>query len=148
MYQKFLRVILQTSHDSLQSIANFLLRTGVSLSMIYLHGWPKLSNYIKGNVNFFDPFGIGSEFSLLLAIFAEVICSVLLILGILSRISAIPLIITMLVAMFLFNAGQPLIVKEKAFIFLMTYLFILLAGSGKYSIDALLSKSLASVHKN
>ena len=108
--------------------------------MIYLHGWPKLSNYIEGNVNLFDPLGIGAEFSLLLAIFAEVICSVLLILGLFSRISAIPLIITMLVAMFLINAGQPFIVKEKAFIFLMTYIFILLAGSGKYSIDALLNK--------
>jgi putative oxidoreductase len=53
----------------------------------------------------------------------------------------------MLVAMFLINAGQPLIVKEKAFIFLMTYIFILVAGSGKYSIDALLTKSLASNNK-
>lgn len=148
MYQKSLELLLQTSQDSIQSIAIFLLRTGISISMIYLHGWPKLSNYIEGNIDLFDPLGIGLELSLLLAIFAEVICSVLLILGLFSRISAIPLIITMLVAIFLINAGQPLIVKERAFIFLMIYMFILLAGSGKYSVDALLTKKLSSITKH
>jgi putative oxidoreductase len=137
-------LLLKTSHDSIQSVAILMLRTGISLSMIYLHGWPKLSNYLDGNVDLFDPLGIGYEFSLLLAIFAEILCSILLILGLFSRVSAIPLIITMLVAMFIVNAGQPLIVKERAFLFLMTYTFILLAGPGKYSIDARLNKALRS----
>lgn len=147
MYQKSLKILLHTSHDSLQSFAILLLRIGVSLPMIYIHGWSKFLNYIDGNVNLFDPLGIGFELSLLLAIFAEVICSIMLILGLFSRISAIPLIITMLVAMFLVNAGQPFIVKEKAFIFMMAYIFILFAGSGKYSIDALLTKKLAFKNK-
>ncbi|MTI89010.1 MAG: DoxX family protein [Balneolaceae bacterium] len=146
MYQKSLQFLLQTSQDSIQSVAIFLLRVGVSISMLFLHGWPKLSNYIDGNVNLFDPLGIGYELSLLLAIFAEIICSVLLILGLFSRVSAIPLIITMLVAIFIVNAGQPLIVKERAFLFLMTYAFILLAGPGKYSIDAKLNKAFRSSH--
>lgn len=117
MYKKHLKWLFQTSHDSLQSFATLVLRTGVSMCMIYLHGLPKLSNYMEGNVDFYDPFSMGSEFSLLLAILAEVICSILLILGIFTRISVVPLIITMVVAIFLFNAGQPLIVKEKGFIF-------------------------------
>ena len=148
MYQSILKLLLQTSRDSIQSIGIFLLRVGISLPMIIIHGWPKLSSYMEGNVDLFDPLGIGYELSLLLAIFAEVICSILLILGLFSRISAIPLIITMLVAMFLVNAGQPFIVKEKAFVFLMTYIFILLVGSGKFSIDALLTKKLSSINKN
>ena len=148
MYQSILKLLLQTSRDSIQSIGIFLLRVGISLPMIIIHGWPKLSSYIEGNVDLFYPLGIGYELSLLLAIFAEVICSILLILGLFSRISAIPLIITMLVAMFLVNAGQPFIVKEKAFVFLMTYVFILLVGSGKFSIDALLTKKLSSINKH
>lgn len=147
MSRKLWGILFKTSNDPLQGIANLLLRTGVSLSMIYLHGWPKLLEYLNGGTDFSDPLGVGSELSLLLAIFAEVICSILLVLGAFSRLSVIPLIFTMLVVMFIVNAGQPPIYLEKASIFLMTYIFILLAGSGKYSVDAILQRSYHS-HPN
>ena len=147
MNKKILAFLFHTNHASLESFATLLLRIGVSMSMMYLHGLPKLYSYIDGNFEFYDLFSIGSEYSLLLAIFAEVFCSILLILGLFTRLSVIPLITTMVVAIFLVNAGQPLIVKEKGLIFLMTYLFILLVGPGKYSIDRLLAKSLKSFKK-
>lgn len=130
--------LFHTSGDAIQSAGLLLLRVGVSIFMILLHGWPKLSNYLQGKTDFFDPFGLGSEFSLLLAIFAEVICSLLLIAGICTRLAVVPLAVTMMVAAFLFNAGQELIVKERGIIYLMLYLFFLLVGPGKYSVDFLL----------
>lgn len=148
MPDKLSKIILQTHKEPLQSIANLLFRSALSGSMIYLHGWPKLSNYMRGNTDFPDPFGIGTDLSMLLAIFAEVVCSVLLIFGALSRISVVPLIITMLTVIFAVNSGQPLIVNEKPFIFLMSYVYFLLAGAGKYSVDAILIGNFAPENRH
>lgn len=127
--------LFQTTSDTIQSSGLLLLRIGVSIFMILLHGWPKLSNYLQGNVNFSDPIGLGVELSLVLAIFAEVLCSSHLVLGLLTRIAVVPLAFTMIVVAFIVNAGQELIVSERALLFLTIYLFFLLVGSGKYSLD-------------
>lgn len=134
------RFLYQTTDNPIQSLGLLLLRVGVSFFMILLHGWPKLSNYLQGIVNFSDPIGLGVELSLVSAIFAEVICSLLLILGLLTRIAVAPLAFTMIVVVFIVNAGQELILSERALLFLIIYLFFLLVGSGKYSVDYLLFK--------
>lgn len=101
---------------------------------------------MQGIVNFSDPIGLGVELSLVLAIFAEVICSILLILGFLTRIAVLPLAFTMIVVAFFVNAGQELIVSERVLLFLIIYLFFLLVGSGKYSFDYWLFKSTSETH--
>jgi len=109
------------------------------------HGVGKLTKLIEGGtIKFADPFGIGSEASLVLVVFAEFFCSIFLILGIATRISAIPLIITMLVAGFISHAGDPFAVKEKAFLFLVIFITTLITGAGKYSIDNFIYKKIAS----
>lgn len=129
------QLLFQTTNDTIQSSGLLLLRVGVSIFMIVLHGWPKLSNYLQGSTNFSDPIGLGSELSLILAIFAEVLCSLLLMLGLFTRFAVIPLAFTMIVAAFIFNAGHELIVKETGILYLIVYLFFLLTGPGKYSFD-------------
>lgn len=104
------------------------------------HGLPKLSKLLDGNTNFADPIGIGEMPSLLLTIFAEVVCSFLLLIGLASRLSAIPLIATMAVAAFYVHANDPFASKEKAFLYLICYLVILVMGGGKYSVDRMISK--------
>ena len=142
------RFLFETTDDAIQSTGLMLLRIGVSIFMILLHGWPKFSNYSEAKFTFFDPFGLGSEFSLALAIFAEIICSVLLVTGLFTRIAVILLAITMIVAAFLFNAGQELIVREKGILYLMIYLFLLLVGPGKYSADVFLFDRQKNVNMN
>ena len=100
------------------------------------HGWPKLSKPIStGEFKFADPLGIGPEASLVATIFAEFFCSILLILGVKTRIAAVPLIFTMLVAAFLVHSDDPFGTKEKALLYLFGYLAIFLLGPGRYSID-------------
>jgi putative oxidoreductase len=109
------------------------------------HGVGKLTKLIEGGtIKFANPIGIGPEASLVLAVFAEFFCSIFIILGIATRISAIPLIITMLVAGFISHAGDPFAVKEKAFLFFVIFVFIAIAGAGKYSIDNFIYKKIAS----
>jgi len=144
MVKKYLTPLLQSSTDMVSGLGFLMLRIGASSLMVYLHGWPKIKNYWEGQNGLPELIGLSPESGLLLAIFAEVICSFLLALGFLTRIAVIPLSFTMVVAAFIFNADQALIVKEKAIFYLIVYLFFLVAGAGKYSIDHLLSQKINS----
>ena len=70
-----------------------------------------------------------------MAIFAEVLCSIFVILGLGTRIAVIPLIITMLVAVLLVHANDPFGKKELGLMYLTIYMFLIVLGSGKYSLD-------------
>ena len=108
-------------------------------AMMLTHGLPKLMKLVSEQpVQFADPLGVGMEISLFLAVFAEFFCSLLLMVGLASRLACIPLIITMLVAVFNIHLNDPFYKQEMGFHYLLVYFVILLAGAGKYSIDHLL----------
>ena len=105
------------------------------------HGLPKINRLFSGSeIQFADPFGLGAGISLTLAVFAEVVCSILIIMGLGTRLAVIPLIITMGVAAFHAHASDPFGTKEKPLLFLIVYGFLLVFGSGKYSVDKLISR--------
>lgn len=104
------------------------------------HGYPKMVKLLDGNFQFTDPLGIGVELSLILAVFAEIICALFILLGILPRLASIPLIVTMLVAAFIAHAGDPFKSKEASLMYLLLYVIVLILGAGKYSIQGLLGK--------
>lgn len=121
-----------------------VLRLWIGLSMLLLHGWDKATGY-KGMGRFADPLGVGNEISWGLAVFAELVCSVLLVIGLFTRFAALAGAITMAVAFFIVHrmvfpgaAGG-----ERAFIYLAGYVTILLAGPGRFALDGK-SKSSAS----
>ncbi len=114
----------------------WLLISRVAIGLLMLtHGIPKLQMLMSGNIQFANPFGIGTTLSLVLCVFAEVICSVLLILGLATRLAAVPLIINMLVAVFIALSTQPFGKKELGIMYLLFYFGFLILGAGKYSID-------------
>ncbi|HKH59396.1 MAG TPA: DoxX family protein [Flavitalea sp.] len=130
-----------------RDIAILLLRVTVGALMLS-HGIPKLISLFSGNIQFPAIFGLSADLSLSLAVFAEVICSFLLIFGIGTRLAAIPLIITMLVAVFYVHADDPFARQEPGILYLLPYVILFITGSGKYSIDYLLQrKSLKPVHQ-
>lgn len=86
-------------------------------------------------IQFADPIGLGVTASLILTVFAEVLCSAFLILGLATRLSAIPLLITMLVAAFVVHATDGFGKQELPLLYAAMYLVIAIAGAGKYSID-------------
>ena len=68
-----------------------LLRLGAGGLLLYGHGWAKLMHYSQRAAHFPDPLGIGSPRSLMLVIFAEVLCSVMVMLGFATRFACVPL---------------------------------------------------------
>ena len=132
--QKFLRLeFIAASAD----FALLLLRLGLGLSMLLLHGWGKLTALLGGKVSFPDPLHLGQTPSLLLTILAEVGCSVLLVLGLYTRWAAFLLAFTMGVAFFLVNSMKLLNNPggELAWLYFGGYLVLFCAGAGKFSLD-------------
>ena len=115
----------------------FVLRVAIGIFML-THGIPKLQKLMAGNVKFADPFGIGATPSLLLAVFAEFVCSVLLILGLATRLAVIPLIVTMLVVILHVHTADPFGKKELPLMYLLAFLGFFILGAGKYSVDYLI----------
>ncbi len=116
-------------------VALAFLRIGLCCLMLR-HGIPKLLEFDARSAEFPDPLGVGHTTSLVLAIFGEVFCSLLLIPGILVRLTAIPFCITMAVAFLVVHADQPFGEKELAFLYLFGGITLLIAGGGRFSVDA------------
>jgi putative oxidoreductase len=122
--------------SSLKSEVGLLLLRITGAGLILTHGVPKLSRlFAEGPIEFGDPIGIGAGPSLFLAVFAEFLCAVLVLIGFKTRWASIPIIITMAVAAFIVHAADPFGTKEKALLFLGIFLTIFLLGPGKFSID-------------
>lgn len=125
-------------------VALFIARVGIA-AMMLTHGVPKLMMFFSGEPIQFLPFmGTSPEFSLSLAVFAEVFCSLLLLFGIGTRVAVLPLITTMLVALFAVHTADPFAKQEPAFHYLLVYVVLLFAGSGKYSVDYLLQRKVTA----
>lgn len=112
-----------------------LLRVGMGIAMIVGHGYGKLTKIIKGDMSFLDPIGIGEAPTLILTTLSELVFSILVIIGLKTRIATIPLALTMAVAFFIVHSSDAFGIKETALLYLIGFVSISLLGPGKYSID-------------
>lgn len=110
----------------------------VVASLMLRHGVPKLINLLSGDLSFADPIGLGPEISLILVIFAEVFCSILILIGYKTRMASMPLIITMLVALLIVHSNDPIYQHWNILLYLLSYGLLLHLGGGKFSITYLL----------
>ncbi|HRI01534.1 MAG TPA: DoxX family protein [Saprospiraceae bacterium] len=115
-------------------IVLFMLRI-VFGGFMLLHGYSKLQSLLSGSTDFPDPIGIGPQSSLALTVFAEFLCALLVIFGLMTKLALIPLMITMMVAAFIVHAQDPIGDKEQALLYLFAYYAIYLAGPGRFSLD-------------
>ena len=117
-----------------------ILRVGVG-AMMLVHGLPKLQMLLAGGeIQFPGVMGLSPALSLGLAVFAEFLCSILLIVGLGTRLATIPLIITMMVAVFLIHGNDPFANQELGLHYLLSYVALLILGGGKFSVDAFVIK--------
>jgi putative oxidoreductase len=131
---KFLRLDFLPANVDLGLL---ILRVWLGASMFWLHGMMKLQGFSQMSGQFINFFGIGQKASLCLAIFAEFLCSVLLVLGLFSRLAAFFLAFTMGTAFLLVHkmAFSGPMSGEIAFIYLAGFVTLLISGPGRYSLD-------------
>jgi putative oxidoreductase len=119
--------------------AILILRLAVGLLMLK-HGIDKLSNFNVQKNSFSFIFGAPTDY--IMVIFAELFCSIFLVLGLFTRFALIPLIITMAVAFFKAHKGVIFGPEggENALLYLVCYVTLLFTGPGKVSIDKMIAK--------
>jgi putative oxidoreductase len=122
------------------NFALLFLRVSFGLLMLVHHGMDKLQNF-SATVGHMPAFmGLSPKSTTILVVFAEAFCSIFVIMGLFTRLAVIPLIITMLVAVFSAHGGIGDAKAEMALHYLVVFLVLLMLGSGKWSVDQLIGK--------
>ena len=121
-------------------IVLLMVRIFIGFAMIS-HGFPKLMQLTSGEeIQFFNFLGLGERFSLILAVIAEFVGSIFIILGLFSRPAVFLLIITMAIAGLIVHSADPFPKREASLIYLSVYLMLFAFGPGRYSIDSMLER--------
>lgn len=128
---------LTNSEPLAEDLGKLLLRVVPGGIMLLDHGWPKLASFGEMMDTFADPIGLGPGLSLGLIVFAEVVCALMVMLGLWTRLSTIPLIIGMAVITFITHGDDILGKGESGLIYLMVFVGIFLIGGGRFSLDRL-----------
>lgn len=117
--------------------ALLLLRLWFGLVLFFNHGLPKVTHFSEMAGHFPDPLDIGPKASLILAAFAEAVCSVLVAIGFGTRLAALIIAAELGIAFFRVHhhvmAGAHS--GELAFLYVGAALAIVFAGPGRYSAD-------------
>ena len=139
------RFLFPSYDDDASAYSVLILVMRVFFGILFLtHGYDKLMAHASMADLFADPVGLGSTLSFWLAVFAEVVCALALIFGIVQRLALIPMIITMAVAFFVVHGGDPFATKELAFVYLIIFVLLYITGPGKYSFDAIIGNYVIS----
>lgn len=135
--KKWYRILFSTGG---KDAGLLLLRVFFGL-MILSHGVAKLANFGAMSAHFPDPIGIGSKLSLVLVAATETGAAVLIILGLLTRLAALPLIFSMAIAAFVAHAPFSISGSELPLLYLAVFIVLLITGAGIYSLDTIFTRS-------
>ncbi len=119
-----------------------VLRFGAGLSLFLKHGVEKLTGYSTMVQHFPDPLHVGAHFGLAFALLSDGICSLLVLLGLVTRPAAAVILTNLLTAFFFvhhaafFKEGH----VELVAVYITVFAAILFTGPGRLSIDARLEK--------
>lgn len=110
-----------------------------------IHGWQKLTHFSEYASDFPDPLHVTHPVSLGLTIFAEFFCSAFVVLGLFTRLAAVPVVICMTIVTYVINRHAPITGEgsqghEMGILFLAAFTAILFAGGGRFSLDGLIRK--------
>lgn len=122
------------ANHPIQHTALTVVRIGFS-AMLMTHGYNKLLRLLSGEFQFANPIGIGEFPTLILAVLAEFVAPLFIIIGYKTRWATLLPMATMLVAAFVVHWPDPFAKKEHALLFFLGFLVVYAFGPGKYSID-------------
>ena len=115
-----------------------ILRVALGFSMLLLHGRGKMLGFAATAEKMNGLLGLPGNVNAGLAVFAEVVCSALLIAGLFTRFAALMLAITMGTAFFIVHKSSLVAGPgsgELAMVYLIAYVTLLFTGAGKFSVD-------------
>jgi putative oxidoreductase len=121
--------------ERVQDLGLLFLRVSASLFLLWVHGLPKLLNYSAQLQVIEDPFHLGANLTLMLAIFAEVLCPLLIIVGLLVRLACLPILSVLLVAMVVVHPQWSIEEGQFGWLLLILFTSIFIAGPGRLALN-------------
>lgn len=117
-------------------IGLLLLRIFLGVSLFLKHGLEKLTHFSQMVQHFPDPIHIGVHASLVIALISDGICSLLVVLGLATRIAALIIACNIAVA-FYFVHHYAFFTEhgELMILYIGGALALLFAGAGRFSVD-------------
>ncbi|MBV4456128.1 MULTISPECIES: DoxX family protein [Pseudomonas] len=114
-----------------QDLGLLFLRGSAALFLVWVHGLPKLLDYSEQLKLIEDPFHLGAHITLSLAIFAEVLCPLLIIAGVLVRLACLPILAVLLIAMLVVHPQWSLFEGQFGWLLLIIFTTLLISGPGR-----------------
>src|SRR5579863_9654352 len=111
--------------DGAFNFGALVLRVAFGLLLLIDHGLGKITHFSNYEYTFFNFLNIGHRWSLILCIFAEVVCAGLIALGLFTRLAALVLVINFGVASFMAMKGHPLADRELPLLYLSVFFALL-----------------------
>lgn len=130
-----------TAHTAGTALGLLVLRVAIGFTFI-AHGWQKVAvNGLAGTTEGFGGMGVPApELLAPFVAFTEIIAGALLIVGLLTRVAALALAVTALVALFLVHASSGFYAAdggiELVFLLAAGALALVATGAGRLSLDA------------
>jgi putative oxidoreductase len=111
-------------------------RVAGALLLLSVHGLPKLAHWQQEMTHIEDPFGMGPGPTLACALFAEVVCPVLVAVGLFTRLACLPVLFLLGVSMVVVHPDWSLAQGQFGWLLIVVFGTIALAGPGRYSLDS------------
>lgn len=107
------------------------LRVAGGLFLLWVHGLPKLLDFTAQLQLIEDPFHLGAHLTLILAIFAEVVCPLLIVAGVLARLACLPILFVLVVALLVVHPQWSVAEGQFGWLLLILFTTVLIAGPGR-----------------
>lgn len=117
-----------------QAIGLLFLRVSGGLFLLWVHGLPKLLDFTAQLQLIEDPFHLGAHLTLSLAIFAEVLCPLLIVAGVLARLACVPILFVLLVALLVVHPQWSVAEGQFGWLLLILFTTVLIAGPGRLAV--------------
>ncbi|MBT2294698.1 DoxX family protein [Pseudomonas fluorescens] len=118
-----------------QDLGLLFLRLSGGLFLLWVHGLPKLLHYSVELTRIEDPFHLGATPTLMLAIFAEVLCPLLIMAGVFVRLACVPILFLLAVALVVVHPQWTLEEGQFGWLLLIVFTSVLIAGPGRLAMN-------------
>ncbi|KAE9641004.1 DoxX family protein [Pseudomonas sp. PB106] len=121
--------------EQARDLGLLFLRVAGGLFLLWVHGLPKLLDFTAQLQLIEDPFHLGAHLTLILAIFAEVVCPLLIVAGLLARLACVPILFVLLVALLVVHPQWSVAEGQFGWLLLILFTTVFIAGPGRLAIS-------------
>ena len=119
-------------------------RVAVASELLIAHGLKKIGVGVAIAETVPNPLGLPEALNQGFAIVANIGMPLFIVLGLLTRIAALPILAITLTGYFVVHFNDPILVKDIPFMYSVSFLFIAITGAGRYSLDHYFSRKFTA----